>query len=94
MSYFSTRIVLHTWATVEDYSVLHNAMAKNGFSRTITASDGRTYQLPPAEYVLIGNYKLNDVLGWADSAALQTGKRDSVVVTEGTAMSWRGLKPL
>ena len=92
MAYFTTRVVLHGWATAEDYSVLHTAMHKAGFASTVSAADGFTYHMPPAEYLLVGVYKLTDVLGWAEAAASQTGKRDSVLVTEGLTLTWHGLK--
>ena len=69
-------------------------MAQKGFARQITASDGAIYELPPAEYVLIGTYKIADVLIWAEAAASQTGKQDSILITEGTTMTWRGMKRL
>ena len=78
-------------ATANDYEQLHAAMQQAGFSRQITAADGVTYWLPHAEYVLIGTYKLSDVVNSADRAASTTGKKDSVLVTEGTTLSWQGL---
>jgi hypothetical protein len=43
------RIELHD-ALWPDYDTLHAAMEHQGFSRLITGDDGRTYQLPWAEY--------------------------------------------
>jgi hypothetical protein len=92
MAYYTTRVVLHSHADANDYQVLHNAMAQAGFARVVTGSDGITYELPWAEYLIIGTYKIADVLAAAEGAAAVTGKSDSVLVTEGSTLTWRGLK--
>jgi hypothetical protein len=91
MSQFTVRIELHEaqWA---DYDTLHNAMAHQGFSRLITGDDGRTYQLPWAEYDGTGNLSSVQVLGIAQNAAATTGKKNSVLVTEAKNRAWSGLQ--
>ena len=90
MAQFTVRIELHEaqWA---DYDTLHAAMAQQGFSRLITGDDGRTYQLPWAEYDGTGNLTSMQVLGLAQNAAATTGKKNSVLVTEAKARAWSGL---
>ena len=92
MAYFTARVVLHSWADSSHYAVLHTAMTNAGFSRVVAANDGANYELPPAEYLLIGTYKIADVLAKAQSAAAQTGHTDSILVTEGVTLTWSGLK--
>ncbi len=91
MAKFTTRVELHT-ATDEDYQILHSAMAKQGFTRTIDADDG-TYHLPTAEYNRVGDLTRETVVQLAKTAASTTGKRYSVLVTEGTRQ-WYNLTPV
>jgi hypothetical protein len=90
MAQFTVRIELHDaqWA---DYETLHAAMGRQGFSRLITADDGRTYQLPWAEYDRTANLTSMQLLGEAQSAANSTGKKNAVLVTESKSRAWSGL---
>lgn len=93
MPSFTTRVVLHD-ADWDDYTdVLHPAMAKQGFKRTITNSDGKTYDLPDAEYNLIGELTRQQVLDRAKAAAAMTKKKYSVLVTESNGRTWYNLDP-
>jgi len=91
MSQFTVRIELHEakWA---DYETLHAAMERQGFSRLITGDDGRTYQLPWAEYDGTANLTSVQILGAARTAADSTGKKHSVLVTESKSRAWSGLQ--
>ena len=90
MAQFTVRIELHEaqWA---DHETLHAAMERQGFSRLITADDGRTYQLPLAEYDGTANLTSMQVLGVAQNAANSTGKKNAVLVTEAKSRAWSGL---
>ncbi len=90
MSYFTTRVELH-YGTEEDYTKLHKEMGKEGFRQTISGSDGVEYQLPPAEYNLIGDFTGEQVRSKARDAANRTGKSNGVLVTEGSRY-WIGLR--
>jgi hypothetical protein len=90
MAQFTIRIELHD-AQWPDYERLHAAMERQGFSRLITGDDGRTYQLPWAEYDGTGNLTSMQVLGIAQNAAATTSKRSSVLVTEANNRAWSGL---
>ncbi|SRR5713101_981138 len=70
MAQFTVRIELHDaqWA---DYDTLHAAMERQGFSRLITADDGRRYQLPLAEYDSTANLTSSRVLEIAQTAGQQ-----------------------
>jgi hypothetical protein len=90
MSMFTTRVELHN-ATWEDYETLHTAMESAGFSRTITSDDGITYQLPTAEYNVVGNYTIQQVFDAAWTAAGSVGKKYAVLVSEAAKRRWNGL---
>ena len=90
MPRFTTRVELHD-AQSEDYDLLHAYMEIQSFSRTITGSDGTEYQMPPAEYNLIGDHTIEEVRVKAQWAANLTGKTHEILVTEGTRC-WIGLK--
>jgi hypothetical protein len=66
-------------------------MAQQGFSRQITADNGRTYQLPWAEYDGGGNLTSMQVLAIAQTAVAATGKRNAILVTEAKSRAWSGL---
>jgi len=90
MAQFTVRVELHD-AQWTDYDTLHAAMERHGFSRLITADDGRTYQLPWAEYNASGNLTSMQVLGIAQNAANTTGRKNSVLVTEAKTRAWSSL---
>jgi hypothetical protein len=93
MSMFMTRVELHD-ATWSDYTRLHAEMRARGFSQTITADDGSTYELPPAEYYLVGQATRADVLSKAKQAAKAVKPSFAAVVTEAAGITWDGLKLL
>jgi len=87
---FVVRIELHD-ASWDDYETLHAEMADRGFSREIAGSDGRSYQLPTAEYVTSTNSGLEAVRTLAVQAAHATGRKSGVFVTESSRSGWVGL---
>jgi len=91
MSLFTVRIELHDaqWA---DYEGLHSAMQRQGFSRQITADDGRQYQMPWAEYNAAAALTSMQVLNIAQVAANGTGKKNAILVTEAKSRAWAGLQ--
>lgn len=89
---YTTRVELHDAKTWHDYETLHNAMAREGFARTIVGSDGVTYELPTAEYVIYGDYTVQQVLAKAQRAAAATNKSSAVLVSETVRWMWSGLK--
>ena len=92
MARFIVRVELHDASTWQDYELLHKKMEAEGFTRTITGSNGVTYHLPPAEYEMQGSYSKEEVLTKAERAASQTRKRHGIIVTEANGQIWRGLK--
>ena len=91
MTSFTVRVELHD-ANPNDYSVLHEAMEDEGFSRTITADSGITYHLPEAEYVISADITRADVLARAKEAANSTKKKFGILVTESNGRTMVGLK--
>lgn len=90
MAHFTVRIELHH-AEWTDYDQLHAAMEQKGFSRQITSDDGRTYQMPWAEYNGTGNLTSVQVRDIAKEAADSIGKQNAVFVTEAASRAWIGL---
>jgi hypothetical protein len=90
MANFTVRVELHD-AAFADYEVLHTAMAKLGFLRSITADNGQTYHMPWAEYNGSGNLSSVQVRDIARTAANTTGKNNAVLVTEAQSRAWIGL---
>lgn len=91
MAGFTTRVELHG-ADWSDYENLHKKMAAQGFSRTITADDGKRYWLPPAEYNYEAATTRADVLAKARAAASQVKNSFAVIVTEADGRTWYGLE--
>jgi hypothetical protein len=93
MANFTVRVELHhaEWA---DYERLHAAMEQKGFSRQIISDDGKTYQMPLAEYTGFGNFTSSQVRDIARAAADATGKLNAVFVTEAVTRAWVGLAAL
>lgn len=93
MANFTVRVELHQ-AEWTDYDHLHAAMEQRGFSRRITSDDGRTYQMPWAEYNGSGNFTSAQIRDIAKAAADSTGKQSAVFVTEAVSRAWVGLNAL
>jgi hypothetical protein len=93
MANFTVRVELHH-AEWTDYEQLHTAMEQRGFSRQITSDDGKTYQMPWAEYNGAGNLSCVQVRDIAKAAADSTGKHSSVFATEAASRAWVGLTAL
>jgi hypothetical protein len=92
MAKFTTRVELHG-ADEEDYDILHKAMKKRGFSRTIKNNKGKLFHLPTAEYDCQSD-DIDEVLEDAKLAAGQTEKGSSILVTEAPKRRWTGLEPV
>src|SRR5690349_20426124 len=90
MANFTVRVELHN-AQWSDYDQLHAAMEQKGFLRQITSDDGKTYQMPWAEYNGTAKLTSSQVRDIAKSAADTTGKQNSVFVTEAVTRAWIGL---
>ena len=90
MAWFITRVELHD-ANYQDYTALHVYMAAEGYTTTIRASDGKTYQLPPAEYHLDGACTRAQALEKAKCAVQRTLKGFAIVVSESAGATWVGL---
>jgi hypothetical protein len=84
------RVELHS-ATYSDYEKLHSEMAKRAFSRKVSGSDGKVYQLPTAEYYDNGIRTTDQILDAARAAADATGKTNGVIVANAKELKWIGL---
>lgn len=93
MAQFITRVELHGAIHGDgSYDILHSEMEANGFKRTITAADGKVYQMLTAEYEISGNYTADSIIQSAKDAAELTGKLHSVFVSELYKATWWNLK--
>ena len=90
MAKFLVRVELHG-ATWDDYETLHAEMAARGFSRRVTGEDGRTYQLPTAEYIIRTDLGLESVRTLASEGAQMTGRKSGVIAAEYSRSAWVGL---
>jgi hypothetical protein len=91
MSNCTVRVELH-YANAQNYVDLASDLARYGIVDEITASDGNTYKLPPAEYNYEGAAGADAVLNTAREAANRTGRSNAVVVSESTRRTWLGLE--
>jgi len=69
-------------------------MEAEGFERTITSDDGKTYHLPTAEYYRNTSLERSQVLDSGKRAAGKTQKSYAIIVAEVLGMSWNGLAKL
>ena len=90
MARFLVRVELHG-ASWDDYERLHAEMEYRGFSREVTSDNGRSYQLPTAEYVIRTEVGLEAVRTLAANAAEATGQKYGVIVAEYSRSAWVGL---
>lgn len=80
MAQFTVRVELHD-ADSEDYDNLHEKMGRNGYSKEIS-SNGKTYQLPNAEYICDKNMSTSDVRYEVLEIAKKVKPRPDVLVTK------------
>lgn len=90
MAMFTVRVELHG-ATGSDYASLHQNMKQFGFTDTIVSDEGKTYQLPPAEYNAVGSFTKEQVLDAAKAAAARVKPSYAILVSESSARIWTGL---
>jgi len=91
MASYIARVELHQ-ATSDDYQLLHGAMERRGYSRMIKGDNGIIYWLPTGTYdVADTTATLDQAHNAATSAAAETKKSSSIIVSLRGAASWNGL---
>jgi len=90
---FTIRVELHD-ANWQHYVNLAADLAKQGITDLVTASDGVTYKMSPAEYNYEGSATIDNVLDAVRAAAERTGKKNAVFVTQASYRKWIGLQPV
>jgi hypothetical protein len=90
MSLFIIRVELHE-ANWQHYVEMAKDLASKGITDVITADNGNSYKMSPAEYNYIGTESLETVLEAVKTCAAKTGKRYAVFVTEAKQTKWIGL---
>lgn len=93
MSSFTIRVELHD-ANWQHYVDMAKDLAAKGITDIITADNGTSYKMSPAEYDYVGSASIDDVLNVVVASAAKTGKRHAVLVTEATRRKWIGLQPV
>jgi hypothetical protein len=93
MSSFTIRVELHD-ANWQHYVDMAKDLATKGVTDVITADNGTSYKMSPAEYNYEGNVTIDAVLEAVKASAAKTGKRYAVFVSEATRRKWIGLEPI
>ena len=91
MTSFTIRVELHD-ANWQHYVDMAKDLATKGITDVITADDGTSYKMPPAEYNYVGNASMQQVYEATAASAAKTGKRYGVLVTEAAQRQWVGLE--
>ncbi|MCQ4969157.1 DUF2622 domain-containing protein [Atlantibacter hermannii] len=89
MAKFTVRVELHG-AGDSHYDALYEAMAAEGFTKTITSVSGVVYDLPHGEY----NYSSEESVGEVRTKVSAIADKiisNSVLVTRSSGRSWVGL---
>jgi len=87
--HYMIRIELHHTA---NYDSLYTALARRKIVKTISGSDGHTYELPTGTYYYFGNSTAESVRTAAIAAATEAGHPNAaVMVSEGSKIVWQGL---
>lgn len=95
MNHFMVRVSLRQGlpsGDEADFLHLSLAMEAEGFSHLIKGSSGAAFQLPPGEYYIAGEIARDEVLARAKKCAAGITRRYAVLVTQGEAFMWCGLK--
>lgn len=91
MPNFIVRVELHN-ASSADYTNLHTAMSRAGFSRYIRGSNGITYPLPTAEYIVTSELTVEQVRDIAYRTASSVSASPGVIAARYTDAAWQGLR--
>ena len=91
MSTYTVRVELHSRQYNPDFTTLHLAMSREGFSKLITSDSGTTYHLPKGEYDISTAKSRGEILAAAERAVRTTGDSAEILVTESAGRTWNGL---
>ena len=95
MGDYLTRVEFHDAKSPDDFiGRLNAAMAREGFSKTITDDKNIVYELPSAEYYKSTSENIEQVIERAKKAATTTGEKFGVIVGDCTNLKWSGLTTL
>lgn len=91
MTAYTIRIELHSKFYNPDFETLHRAMQSEGFSKFITADNGKTYYLPRGEYYISTLKDCSQVLEAAQRAVRETKETAEILVAKSPEIQWSGL---
>lgn len=86
MAKFTVRVEMHN-ADSEDYDKLHKKMEAKGYSREIS-SNGKTFQLPSAEYICEKNLEVTAVRDEVKDIAKTVKPSPNILVTKSDGRAW------
>ncbi len=95
MATFIIRIELPD-AAPNDYEILNHKMEQSGFSRKIHGDDGKSYELPTAEYMWSSRFQTTRAVR-SQVALITTSIQKSnsaILVMKFSRSAWTGLKQL
>ena len=73
----------------DSYGILHRAMERKGFTRTIPANSGKLFDLPEGEYRMATTKTDTEVFALANEAASETKKNSYILVTPTDGCTYR-----
>lgn len=94
MARFNVRVELKGEPSWSIYEQLHTLMGEANYSRTITSSDGTSYNLPHAEYVVTTDWSIDAILQEVWKIAKSVWSDPAVYVTSAGPRKWLGLDPV
>ncbi|MEJ7677026.1 MAG: hypothetical protein WKG06_03950 [Segetibacter sp.] len=76
------------------YTLLRDRLIAIGFTKRIKSKEGVEYRLPNGNYLIEGNYSIDEIHNAVKKVALSIDKTPMILVTEATISgnSWSGLQ--
>ncbi|MDD5146039.1 MAG: type V toxin-antitoxin system endoribonuclease antitoxin GhoS [Candidatus Pacebacteria bacterium] len=91
MTTYTIRVELHSNQYNPDFTILHNAMVREGFDKVIRADNGKVYHLPRGGYIISTIKSCSEVLNSAKRAVQSTKNTAEIFVSELTRWMADGL---
>ncbi len=91
---YTIRVLLHDYATAEEYELLRERLIRIGVYDEILGDNGTWYKLPPAEYTSDTEVTPETMRSAVVSIASAIKPRVAVLVSDCHARDWHGLEPI
>jgi len=89
---FTIRVLLHDYATAEEYELLRERLLRIGVYDEIQGDNGLWYKLPPAEYTSNTDVAPETMRAAVVSIASNIKPRVAVLLSDCFARYWEGLE--